>query len=117
MSSSGGGSYGGGSGSGGSGGGGGNYPGNIRALYGVWIDQALKKNDPNELKTVLQEARKHFPVVAQPLYASHIHFCLESGNASRQELEQLLSAAKETKNSDLDGAIKKLEAHLGSSKK
>lgn len=109
MSSSGGGSYSGG------GGGGGDYPGKVRALYGVWIDQALKKNDPNELKQVLQEARKHFPVVAQPLYAVHIHHCIEQG-ASRQELEQLLAAAKETQSGDLAGAIKKLEEHLGKSK-
>src|SRR5215212_12099609 len=112
MSSSGGVSYGGGI---GSGGGGGNYPGQIRALYGVWIDQALQKNDPNELKQVLQEARKHFPVVAQPLYAVHINHCLENKNVSRQELEQLLAAAKETASGDLAGAIKKLEAHLGKS--
>jgi hypothetical protein len=98
MAESGGGSYGGGS--------------KPHLLYGVWIDEALKKNDANEMRQVLTEARKHFPPVIQPLYGVWIHHCIEKG-ASRQELEQLLEQAKATLNSDLQGAIKKLEAHLG----
>ncbi|MGA8807270.1 MAG: DUF1843 domain-containing protein [Thermoanaerobaculia bacterium] len=95
----------------GSGYGGGNKP---HTLYGVWIDEALKNNDVNEMKQVLQEARKHFPTTAQPLYGVWIHHCIEKGS-SREELQQLLEQAKAVKNSDLDGAIKKLEAHLGKS--
>jgi hypothetical protein len=83
-------------------------------LYGVWIDEALKKNDTNEMRQVLQEARKLFPPVIQPLYGVWIHHCIEKG-ASREELQQLLEQARAVKNSDLDGAIKKLEAHLGKS--
>jgi Domain of unknown function (DUF1843) len=87
-------------------------------LYGVWIDEALKKNDVSEMRSVLQEARKHFAgsgaIVPQPLYGVHIQHCIDSG-ASREELQQLLTTAKAVKNSDLDGAIKKLEAHLGKS--
>ena len=82
-------------------------------LYGVWIDEALKSNDANQMKQVLQEARKHFPQ-PQPLYGVWIHHCIEQG-ASREELQQLLDQAKAVKSSDLDGAIKKLEAHLGKS--
>ena len=66
------------------------------------------------MKQVLQEARKHFPTTAQPLYGVWIHHCIEKGS-SREELQQLLEQAKAVKNSDLDGAIKKLEAHLGKS--
>lgn len=86
--------------------------GQAHVLYGPVIDEALKKNDINELKQVLREARKHFPPVIQPLYGVWIHHCIETG-ASRQELEQLLEQAKSTLSSDLQGAIKKLEAHLG----
>jgi hypothetical protein len=82
-------------------------------LYGVWIDEALKSNDVNQMKQVLQEARKHFSG-PQPLYGVWIHHCIEKG-ASREELQQLLEQAKAVKNSDLDGAIKKLEAHIGKS--
>jgi hypothetical protein len=91
--------------------GGGNKP---HTLYGVWIDDALKNNDVNEMKQVLQEARKYFPSGPQPLYAVWINNSIEKG-ASRDELQQLLDHAKAVKNSDLDGAIKKLEAHLGKS--
>jgi hypothetical protein len=93
------------------GGGGGNKP---RPLYGVWIDDALKSNDTNQMKEVLQEARKHFPTTVQPLYGVWIHHCIEKGS-SREELQQLLEQAKAVKNSDLDGAIKTLETHLGKS--
>lgn len=96
----------------GKGGYGGGDSGKPHVLYGVWIDEALKTNDVNEMKKVLVEARKHYPPVAQPLYGVWIHHCIEKG-ASRQELEQLLEHAKATVNSDLHGAIKKLEAHLG----
>ena len=94
----------------GSGYGGGNKP---HTLYGVWIDEALKSNDVSQMKEVLQEARKHFSG-PQPLYGVWIHHCIEKG-ASREELQNLLEQAKAVKNSDLDGAIKKLEAHLGQS--
>ncbi|HEV7921974.1 MAG TPA: hypothetical protein VGR02_14400 [Thermoanaerobaculia bacterium] len=104
-----GGSSGGGKGGYGSGGGGGSRP---HVLYGVWIDDALKSNNVSEMKAVLQEARKLFPPVVQPLYGVWINQCIEKG-ASRQELEQLLEQAKATLNSDLQGAIKKLEQHLG----
>jgi hypothetical protein len=87
---------------------------NRRALYGPWIDDALKSNDNNEMKAVLQEARKHFPPVAQPLYGVWINHCIEQGY-SREELQQLLEHAKSVKNSDLDGAIRRLEQHLGRS--
>jgi hypothetical protein len=85
-----------------------------RVLYGVWIDEALQKNDPNELKEVLKEARKHFPdppAKFMPLYAGHINRCIEQG-ASREELQALLEQAKATLSGDLQGAVKKLEAHL-----
>jgi hypothetical protein len=85
--------------------------GPIRALYGVWIDQALAKNDVNEMKKVLQEARKHFPPAPQPLYGVWINHCLQSG-ASREDLQHLLDQAKATQGSDLQGAIQKLEAYL-----
>jgi len=88
--------------------------GKNRALYGVWIDEALKSNDTNAMKAVLQEARKHFPPTPQPLYAVWINHCIEQGS-SREELQQLLDHAKAVKNSDLDGAIRKLEQHLGKS--
>ena len=81
-------------------------------LYGPVIDEALKRDDVAELKQVLKEARKHFPPVVQPLYGVWINHCIEKG-ASRQELQHLLEQAKATLNSDLQGAIKKLEAHLG----
>jgi hypothetical protein len=96
---------------------GGGYGGGSKphVLYGVWIDEALQKNDANEMRQVLQEARKHFPsATPQPLYAVWINQCIEKG-ASRQELEQLLEQAKATVSGDLQGAIKKLEAHLGKS--
>ena len=91
----------------------GGYDSKPHVLYGVWIDEALKKNDVNEMKEVLQEARKYF-TGPQPLYGVWIHHCIEKG-ASREELQQLLAQAKAVKNSDLDGAIKTLEAHLGKS--
>jgi len=92
-----------------------NYAGGSKPhpLYGVWIDDALKSNDANQMKAVLQEARKHFSG-PQPLYGVWINHCIEQGS-SREELQGLLEQAKAVKNSDLDGAIKKLEAHLGKS--
>lgn len=97
--------------------GGGSKP---HVLYGVWIDQALQSNDANQLKAVLQEVRKQYPAGGGysgpiiPLYGVFVNQAIESG-ASREELQQLLEHAKSVKNSDLDGAIKKLEAHLGKS--
>lgn len=94
----------------------GSYSGGGKAhvLYGVWIDEALKSNDTNQMKQVLQEARKHFSG-PQPLYGVWINHCIQQG-ASREELQSLLEQAKSIKNSDLDGAIKKLESHLGGGK-
>jgi len=89
-----------------------------RPLYGVWIDEALKSNDVNQMKEALQEARKQYPGGGggggpiHALYASHIHHRIDGG-ASRDELQQLLEQAKATLSGDLQGAIKKLEQHLG----
>src|SRR6266566_1045321 len=92
--------------------GGGSKP---HVLYGVWIDQALKSNDANQMREVLQEVRKQYPSgkggpVIVPLYGVFINHCIEQG-ASKEELEHLLEQAKSVRTSDLDGAIKKLEAH------
>ena len=84
------------------------------ALYGVWIDEALKSNDVNQMKQVLQEARKHFSRPSSRCTAYGFITASRQGS-SRDELQQLLEQAKAVKNSDLDGAIKKLEAHLGKS--
>ena len=96
------------------GGGGGGSKNHV--LYGVWIDHALQSNDANQMRQVLQEVRKQYPSGPSgpivPLYGVFIHRCIEQG-ASREELEHLLAQAKSVKNSDLDGAIKKLEEHLG----
>ena len=81
-------------------------------LYAVWIDQALASNDVNQMKQVLQEARKQ---VAHPMYASWINQAM-SGGASRDELQQLLDQAKAVQGSDLAGAIQKLEAYLAGKK-
>ena len=91
--------------------------GKPHVLYGVWIDQALKSNDANQMREVLQEVRKQYPSGGGtgpiiPLYGVFINRCIEQG-ASKEELEHLLAQAKSVKSSDLDGAIKKLEAHLG----
>lgn len=88
-------------------------------LYGVWIDQALASNDANQMREVLQEVRKAYPsgkggTTFIPLYAVWINRSIESG-ASKEELQGLLEQAKAVKNSDLDSAISKLEAHLGKS--
>ena len=79
----------------------------------------MKSNDAAQMKEVLQEVRKQYPSGSGapsgpiiPLYGVFIHRCIEQG-ASKEELEQLLEQAKSVKGSDLDGAIKKLEAHLG----
>lgn len=89
--------------------GGGSRP---RPLYGVWIDEALKRNDPVELKQIAQEARKMYPPIIQPLYGVWINHAIESG-ASQEELRGLLEHAKAAAKSDLSAAISKLEAHLG----
>ena len=52
-------------------------------LYGVWIDEALKKNDINEMRQVLQEARKHFPTGPQPLYGVWIITASRKDRAAR----------------------------------
>jgi hypothetical protein len=92
--------------------GGGSKP---HVLYGVWIDQALQSNDAAKMREVLQEIRKQYPggpgpVI--PLYGVFINQCIEQG-CTRDELQSLLEQARAMKSSDLDGAIKKLEAHLG----
>ena len=91
------------------------YESRNRALYGVWIDEAIQRNDPNELKQVLQEAKKYCPPHIVPLYAAFIDRQLAAG-VSREDLQQLLEQAKAVQQSDLSGAISKLEKHLGSSK-
>jgi len=82
-----------------------------RLLYGVYIDQALKSNDVNQMRSALQEARKHWGG-PQPLYGVYINHAIESG-ASHEDLQGLLEHAKSVHGSDLSGAIKKLEQHLG----
>jgi hypothetical protein len=89
--------------------------GKAHVLYGVWIDEALKSNDVKQMREVLQEARKLFPPVIQPLYGVYINHRWQAG-ASREELQHLLEQAKATHGSDLPGTIKKLEQHLGSGK-
>ena len=83
----------------------------LRALYGVWIDDALQSNDPNEMKEVLKAARD---TVIHPMYGVVIDKAIQRG-ASREELQRLLEQAEATLNSDLQGAISKLKQHLGSS--
>lgn len=89
------------------GGGSGSRP---RALYGVWIDEALQRNDPNELKEVVKAARD---LCIHPMYAVAINKAIERG-ASKEELQQLLQNAEAAASSDLQGAIAKLKQHLGS---
>jgi hypothetical protein len=86
----------------------------IRPLYGVWIDQALSSNDPAQMKELILEARKIFDERPHVLYGVVIDQAIQS-NASREELQQLLSDAKATLSGDLQGAVKRLEAHLGGS--
>jgi len=83
-----------------------------RALYGPFIDEALTRNDPNELKGILKQARDQ---CFYPMYAVAINKAIERG-ASREELQQLLEQAQATASSDLQGAIQKLQQHLGSAK-
>lgn len=113
MSSSGSGGY-----------GGGDAGSKFHVLYGVWIDQAVQSNDANQMKEVLQEVRKQYPGGGTgggygggpiPLYGVFINRCIEQG-ASREDLQQLLEHAKSIKNSDLDGAIAKLESALAGKK-
>ncbi len=98
-------------------GGGGSY-GKPHVLYGVWIDQALQSNDAGKMSEVLKEVRKQYPSGPGgpggfiPLYGVFINHCIEQG-CTREELQGLLEQAKSVKSSDLDGAIQKLEAHLG----
>ncbi len=96
-------------GSGGSGGG-----GPIRALYGVWIDQAVQSGNPDELKQVLTEARKYFddrrPHV---LYGVVIDQAIQRNNP--EELRELLTAAKAQVSGDLQSAVQKLETHVNKS--
>lgn len=89
-------------------------------LYGVWIDQALQSNDPTQIREALEAARQHFPTGPSykgpgtfiPLYGVFINRCIEQG-ASKEELQALLDQARSVNNSDLDGAIRRLEQHLG----
>jgi hypothetical protein len=98
-----------------SGGGDGGSYGKPHVLYGVVIDQALKSNDAGKMSEVLKEVRKQYPGgpgTPIPLYGVFINHCIEQG-CTREELQALLEQARSVKSSDLDGAIKKLEAHLG----
>ena len=95
-------------GGGGSSGGGGGES-RVRALYGTWINEALQRNDPNELQEVVKRARDiHF----YPMYGVAIDKAIERG-ASTEELQELLERAEATLNSDLQGAIERLRKHLG----
>lgn len=86
--------------------------GKNRALYGVWIDEAVKSNDANQMKEVLKAVRGYFHEnKPQPLYGVWVDQAIQRG-ASKEELQGLLEAAKATASSDLQGAIKKLETHL-----
>ena len=78
-------------------------------LYAVYIDEALQRNDPNELKDVVKRVRDW---CIQPMYAVAINKAIESG-ASNEELEQLYQQAQAVAGSDLKGAIDKLKKHLG----
>lgn len=88
--------------------------GRPRPLYGVWIDEALKSNDANQMREVLEAARGHFPPgPVHTLYGVIIDQAISSG-ASREELQGLLEQARATAREDLQGAIARLEKHLGS---
>jgi hypothetical protein len=89
------------------------YDSNLRALYGVWIDQALSSNDPNDLRAVLQEAKKYFPR-PQPLYGVVIDDAIQRG-ASQDELQQLLRDAEQTLQT-LPASVEKLRARVGQGK-
>jgi hypothetical protein len=89
------------------------YGSRPRPLYGVWIDEALKSGDANQMKEVLQAARAYFPPGnVHVLYGVIIDQAITSG-ASNDELQSLLEQARATQREDLQGAIRKLEAHLG----
>ncbi|HEY0371568.1 MAG TPA: hypothetical protein VGD79_06180 [Thermoanaerobaculia bacterium] len=69
------------------------------------------------MSEVLQAVRQQYPGGPGPfipLYGVFINRCIEQGS-SREDLQSLLEAAKAAQNSDLDGAIAKLEQHLGGS--
>ncbi|HEY0144178.1 MAG TPA: hypothetical protein VGF48_25045 [Thermoanaerobaculia bacterium] len=85
------------------------YESNPRALYGVWIDQALSSDDPNELRAVLKEAKKFFPR-PQPLYGVVIDDAIQRG-ASNEELQQLLTEAEQTLKT-LPASVDKLRARV-----
>ena len=95
--------------------GGGSDSGGIHTLYGVTIDRAMQSNDINQLKEVLRAVRRYFEDTRpHVMYGVVIDQAIQSG-ASREELQSLLEAAKATHQSDLKGAISRLEAHLGKS--
>ncbi|HET8799421.1 MAG TPA: hypothetical protein VFO89_17160 [Thermoanaerobaculia bacterium] len=84
-----------------------------RPLYGVWIDEALKSNDAGQIRAALEAARAYFaPNKIHVLYGVIIDEAI-SGGASREELQGLLDQARAAQREDLQGAISKLEAHLG----
>jgi hypothetical protein len=83
-----------------------------RPLYGVWIDEALRSNDPSQMRAALEAARSYFPPgKVHVLYGVIIDDAI-AGNASREELQGLLEQARATQREDLQGAIGRLEAHL-----
>ncbi|MGN6186939.1 MAG: DUF1843 domain-containing protein [Thermoanaerobaculia bacterium] len=91
--------------------GGGSRP---RPLYGVWIDEAISSNDPEQMKAALSAAKTYFGGGGiHTLYGVIINQAISSG-ASKEELQSLLSAAEQTGREDLQGAISKLRSALGS---
>lgn len=83
---------------------------NLRALYGVWIDQALSSDDPKQLRAVVEEAKKYFPR-PQPLYGVVIDDAIQRG-ASREELQQLLNDAEQTLKT-LPDSVERLRGKIG----
>jgi hypothetical protein len=90
------------------------YGSRPRPLYGVWIDEALQSNDAAQMREVLQAAKGYFGGGGiHTLYGVIIDHAVSSG-APREELQALLDAARQTQREDLQGAIQKLQQHLGS---
>lgn len=106
----------------------------IRVLYGVTINDTIKRGDPNEMKALLKEAKathkaqgdlakaiarleiavKRPKVDPRPLYGVPINDALKRGN--KAELTALLAQAKATHRTqrDLKKAIKDLETAIKS---
>lgn len=83
-----------------------------RALYGVWIENALQKNDAQQLREIVEEVRETFyPPRIQPLYGVFINNAIQRG-ASDEELQQLLDTAEQTL-STLPAAVEQLRSKVG----